>query len=95
MWLGTTQYYKYYNKVSEYLNKDFRRYSIRNPHSKTPERMLAKPEVEEQPVKQEDIQELEQLSHIQKKYVEVTGKELPNRYKNNAERLLSKINDNA
>lgn len=92
MSISTTQFYHYYNKINANIQKDFRRYKIRNPHFKTPEWMLKDSDKSQEEPKLEDIQELEELYDLQARYINLTGKDLPNRYKNNTERLLSKIN---
>lgn len=91
MGLSQTGYYKTYNRIMEYIEKDFRKYSLRNPHTAVPH--FLDMVVEETPISQKDLQEANELQDVQQKYVSIFWP-LPNRYKNNIERLLSKINSN-
>lgn len=91
MGIGTAQFYNYQNKIFSRLDRDFKRYKTRNPHFKTPEFMLM--DLEQEEVSKEDAVEAVTIQLLQQEYEKQIGK-VPNRYKNDKQRLLSKLKSN-
>lgn len=79
-------YYRTFNKLKDWVDTDFRKYGWKK--AKYPQFFII--DIEPQPVEQEDILEIKSLKQLQNLYQEKYNT-LPNRYKNDKERLKAKL----